>query len=208
MAMRSSMIQGLRHACTTLPHMEQRSTCPRQVTNSRRPCSRPYHATHMRETNPLTSRRQLVIAAVAAPPDSPTSSSSPESPALVRSQPSSVINPNPVPIDQAAMGLRFYSDGSATFRVWAPHASYAVLQVAPPQKGPPPPRTTPDDDASGDTAAAAADSPPWQPRDVQDVPMERVGDTWACKLPPGSISNRSPYRVLLHTDDGTVLERR
>lgn len=202
MAWQSSMLQGFSHSnpVRSVCRTAHQSTCGRSHLATSR---RPYRAANMHEANGLAPTRRLVKAAIAAP--SPPDTSSPEIIAPVRTTPSSVSNPEPLPLEQAALGLRFYSDGSSTFRVWAPHSTHAVFQVAPPQQGPAPPTSTPEDDA---TVAAAADQPPWQPTGVKDVPLQRVGDTWACTLPPGSVSNRSPYRVLLHTNDGTVLERR
>ena len=199
---------GLQQYARTVPHACHRLRRPagaslhgRRVASSR--TCRPYRSLAMgHRADANIPQRQNVIAAVAAPPDT----SSTEGAVVRKSMPASVSNPEPGPIDQAAMGLRFYSDGSATFRVWAPHVSHAVLQVAPPQEGPPPPKTTPEGDSSSDTEAPPL--APWQPKDVQDIPMEWVGDTWACKIPPGRVLDRSPYRVLLHTGDGTVLERR
>jgi hypothetical protein len=200
--------------------LQYAGTCPHACHGLRKPacaalpgpkaaCSsiqnqRPYRSVAMPKSDPsVLPPRKKIITAVAAPP----APSSTEGAPVHKPMPSSVSNPAPGPIDQAAMGLRFYSDGSTTFRVWAPHASYAVLQIAPPQEGPPPPQTTPEGESPSDTAPAPPVTP-WQPKDVEDVPMERVGDTWAIKLPPGRILDRSPYRVLLHTGDGTVLERR
>lgn len=92
----------------------------------------------------------------------------------------------PGPLEQLPMGVTLYADGTASFRVWAPHAQAVALEV----------RAS----GSGDANAAAVATTSYG--------LARIGDTWAALLPAGALRGGTAYQVLITAGDGSQLLRR
>ena len=85
---------------------------------------------------------------------------------------------DPVPWVEAGQGLALFSDGSASFRVWAPHASAVTLQVVPGDQFIPTLPASSVDEAEG---AVAAPQEMEQPG-LHEFPLSRHGDDWGTNL--------------------------
>lgn len=113
------------------------------------------------------------------------------------------------------MGLTYYSDGTASFRVWAPHAAAASLLVDVARKAPSAALPRADSSAVG-LDPVAADVP--DPQALEDalasvqgtaLPLSRIeGDTWAATLPAGALPPGAAYQLVFGTHDGRALHRR
>ena len=103
-----------------------------------------------------------------------------------------------------------------SFRLWAPHAEAAWLEIragvpvpTPPPGNKPPPATSPH--ASGEQAPDPfASLPPSPASDLASLPLAREpgGDTWAARLPAASLPQGAAYRVGLTAPGGRQLRRR
>lgn len=95
--------------------------------------------------------------------------------------------PAAVPWQEAGQGLVLFSGGSASFRVWAPHAEAITLQVVPaarfaPTPSPPLP-TAEDGSPSGQrTVPPPLDQPEAAQAAAQEHALTRHGDDWGASL--------------------------
>lgn len=124
-----------------------------------------------------------------------------------------ISDPSPTLPPQAPMGLTYYSDGSASFRVWAPHAASVHLLISDSLTGPTGATPNPDPEALGyDIALNAPTSANGEAAEEPTgklVALGRSGDIWGMAfqssddMPPGAA-----YQVVLDTGYGNKLLRR
>uniref|UniRef100_A0A383W668 1,4-alpha-glucan branching enzyme n=1 Tax=Tetradesmus obliquus TaxID=3088 RepID=A0A383W668_TETOB len=115
-----------------------------------------------------------------------------------------------VPWRQAGHGLSLFTDGSSCFRVWAPHATSATLQVVPADQfvaAPPPALRSNDEDAAVDATPAEYTTPPdeVQQAGLKEYRLDREGADWGADLPAGVTPQGAAYRLILGSPDGNTL---
>lgn len=115
-----------------------------------------------------------------------------------------------VPWRQAGHGLSLFTDGSSCFRVWAPHATSATLQVVPADQfvaAPPPALRSNDEEAAVDATPAEYTTPPdeVQQAGLKEYRLDREGADWGADLPAGATPQGAAYRLILGSPDGNTL---
>ncbi|KAI3423988.1 hypothetical protein D9Q98_009821 [Chlorella vulgaris] len=121
--------------------------------------------------------------------------------------------PAAVPWQEAGQGLVLFAGGSASFRVWAPHAEAITLQVVPaarfaPTPSPPLP-TAEDGSLSGQrTVPPPLEQPEAAQAAAREHALTRHGDDWGASLPAGTVSHGDAYRLVLTGPGGSRLLRR
>lgn len=103
--------------------------------------------------------------------------------------------PAAVPWQEAGQGLTLFAEGSAAFRVWAPHAAAIALQIVPaaqfiPAALPPAAAAEGSDSEAGEGGAPLAPAEVEQPA-MTELALSRHGDDWGADL----VSWRGPLAV-------------